>query len=250
MSAPLTPSNEEERAVVNTEAPEATPSRRYRITFATTGPLAYVSVLELGTVWERSLRRAGIVLRYSQGFNPRPKIQFASPLPTGCGGAAEWLDIWLESPKEPAQIAAALEGKTPDALSVLDVTSVPESEPPLSEQLVATETLVLLQDANLKAVQTAIAELLGSASILRPRRGKQRGKPYDLRPLVESLTAEAAASPWSVSLSMRLTARPGATGRPDEVLDALGLADKPQRCTRTRLILGHPDERNHEIDEK
>ncbi len=249
MSAPLIPSNEEEPAV-NAAAQEAKPSQRYRITFATTGPLAYASVLDLGTVWERSLRRAGIALRYSQGFNPRPKMQFASPLPTGCGGAAEWLDIWLESPMEPAQIAAALKGKTPDALSVLDVTSVPENELPLSEQLVATETLALLQDANLEAVQTAIAELLDTPVLLRPRRGKQRGKSYDLRPLIESLTAEAAPPPWSVRLSMRLTARPGATGRPDEVLDALGLADKPQRCTRTKLILGYSAEENHETHEK
>ena len=37
-------------------------NRRYRITFATQRTLAYVSVLELGKIWERSLRRAGMPL--------------------------------------------------------------------------------------------------------------------------------------------------------------------------------------------
>ncbi len=36
---------------------------------------------------------------------------------------------------------------------------------------------------------------------------------------------------------MRLTARPGATGRPDELLAALCYADLPHRCTRLRILL-------------
>ena len=56
------------------------PSIRHRITFATARSLAYISVLELGAIWERSLRRAGVAVRYSQGYNPRPKLVFAAPL--------------------------------------------------------------------------------------------------------------------------------------------------------------------------
>jgi len=41
---------------------------------------------------------------------------------------------------------------------------------------------------------------------------------------------------WTAALHIRLTACPGATGRPDEVLSALGLADVPRRCTRMRLF--------------
>ncbi|MCJ7548088.1 MAG: hypothetical protein MUQ30_00210, partial [Anaerolineae bacterium] len=66
---------------------------------------------------------------------------------------------------------------------------------------------------------------------------KYRGKVYDLRPLVKSLSLDPGApSPW-LGLRMRVVACPGATGRPDEVLRALGLADRPRRSTRTRLIL-------------
>ena len=65
---------------------------------------------------------------------------------------------------------------------------------------------------------------------------KYRGKTYDLRPLVHELRIDDAPGPW-VGMWMRVNARPGATGRPDEVLNALGLKDVPRRCTRTRLIL-------------
>ncbi|HOU13782.1 MAG TPA: TIGR03936 family radical SAM-associated protein [Anaerolineae bacterium] len=213
------------------------PPLRYRIMFATRRTLAYVSVLELGKVWERSLRRAGMPLKYSQGYNPRPKLHFAAPLPVGCGCEADLLDVWLESPVAPEVMLAALANALPPDLSVSDIHNVPEDEPALSEQLIAAEYRVWLRDVTPDAVQSAVADFLDSATLSLAKRGrKYRGKTYDLRPLVEELHCEDAPSPW-LGLWMRLHARPRATGRPDEVLKALGLSDVPRRCTRTRLIL-------------
>ncbi len=223
-------------------------SLRYRITFATRRTLAYVSVLELGKVWERSLRRAGLPLKYSQGYNPRPKLHFAAPLPVGCGSEADLLDVWLESPVAPEAMLAALVDAVPPDLSVSDIRNVPEDEAALSEQLVAAEYRVWLRDVPQDAVRSAVADFLNSASLSLAKRGrKYRGKTYDLRPLVEELRLEDAPSPW-VGLWMRLHARPGATGRPDEVLKALDLTDAPRRCTRTRLILDLANE-DLEIEE-
>jgi len=212
-------------------------SLRYRLTFATRRTLAYVSVLELGKIWERSLRRAGMPLKYSQGYNPRPKLHFAAPLPVGCGSEADLMDVWLEAPVDPEAMLAALTGAVPTDLSVIDVRVVPEDEAALSEQLVAAEYRVWLRDVPQEAVQSAIADFLNSPARLLPKRGrKYRGKSYDLRPLVEELRYEDAPAPWT-GLWMHLHARPGATGRPDEVLKALDLTDAPRRCTRARLIL-------------
>lgn len=215
-------------------------STRVRVTFATAGPLAYVSVLDLGRLWERAVRRAGMPLRYSQGFNPRPKMQFAAPLPTGCGGDAEWLDLWLTEPLEPAAINAALEGQLPPAMRLVNVELVPEDAPALSEQLAAATYRVLLRQVEFAAAEAACAALLEEESVLRAKRGRRRHQHYDLRQLLEALSVAPAAAPWTVALDMRLKARAGATGRPDEVLSALGLADAPRRCTRTALLLAEP----------
>jgi radical SAM-linked protein len=227
-----------ELQITDSQSPVTNPqSLRYRITFATQRTLAYVSVLELGKIWERSLRRAGMPLKYSQGYNPRPKLNFAAPLPVGCGSEADLLDVSLEAPVDPEMMVAALTGAVPPDLSVIDVRTVPEDDAALSEQLVATEYRVWLREASQEAVQSAITDFLDSPSMLLPKRGrKYHGKTYDLRPLVEALHFEDAPAPW-IGLWMRLHARPGATGRPDEVLKALNLTDVPRRCTRTRLIL-------------
>mgnify|MGYP000222496295 CR=1 FL=1 len=218
-------------------APVAISNIRHRITFATRKTLAYVSVLELGRIWERCLRRAGVPVKYSQGYNPRPRMQFAAPLPVGCGSEADLLDIVLEAPQTPESIAAALAGKTPPDLDVLRVTAVPHDEAALSEQLFAADYQVWLRDVDANTVISAITDFLQADTVIMAKRGrKYRGKTYNLRPLVEDLRIAPAPAPW-VGLQMRVTARPGATGRPDEVLKALGLAEIPRRCTRLQLHL-------------
>ena len=81
---------------------------RLRVTFTKNGPLLYTSHLDLARIWERSLRRAGAPLVYSQGFNPRPKLHLAAALPLGHVGEAELLDVWLERPTSVEAFTKAL----------------------------------------------------------------------------------------------------------------------------------------------
>src|SRR5512136_2023173 len=69
---------------------------RLRIVFSKTGSLRYTGHLDLQTVWERTVRRAGLPLAYTHGFHPGPKIQIASALPLGFIGRCEIVDIWLQ----------------------------------------------------------------------------------------------------------------------------------------------------------
>ena len=51
--------------------------QRWRVTFAKGPQLKYISHLDLSLAWERALRRAGMPLAYSQGFNPQARLQLA-----------------------------------------------------------------------------------------------------------------------------------------------------------------------------
>jgi len=59
----------------------------------------------------RTLLRAGIGLKYSEGFNPHPYLSVALPLPVGCGSYCERMDVGLleEMPLEgiPGMLSAA-----------------------------------------------------------------------------------------------------------------------------------------------
>lgn len=204
---------------------------RWRITYAVGGPLRYISHLEQIRVWERAIRRAGLSLAYSGGFTPRPRLQVALPLPLGFAAEAEWLDFWLERPAEPEAMAGALAATLPEGLTIRRMEEIPPDAPPLPSQVWAAEYAVTVETAvPADEVRRRIEDLRAAESLPRER----RGRPYDLRPLVISLRLEEARAGEN-TLGMILAAREGATGRPEEVLDALGLADGFFQVTRRRI---------------
>jgi radical SAM-linked protein len=212
---------------------------RLRITFSKTGTLRYTGHLDLQTVWERTARRASLSLAYTQGFHPGPKIQIASALPLGFAGNAEIVDVWLDSdPGDAAETQNRLQAGAPPGLTILQIETVDEHGPALQTQVVSAEYLVtLLQPPSGPDLQQRLDDLLGASSLPRTR----RDKPYDLRPLIEELTltrtSGAQGDGQAMQICMRLSARDGATGRPEELLDALGILLEDTRIERTRLIL-------------
>jgi len=206
-------------------------TQRLRITFGKGENLRYISHLDLARAWERTLRRVGVPLAYSQGFNPRPKIVFASALPLGCTAGEEVMDILLTEPAPPRRILHGLTPRLPEGLVVTDVTPVHNQAPALPTQVRGAEyeSLVTVQES-LETSQARCRALLAQESIPRERRGKS----YDLRPLVEKLDVVGAGNKH-ILLWMRLSAGESGTGRPDQVLAALGWGDAPHRCHRRRL---------------
>jgi radical SAM-linked protein len=204
---------------------------RARITFSKTGALRYIGHLDLQTLWERAARRAGLPLAYSHGFHPQPKINFASPLPLGFSSRAEVLDMRLQSEVELGDLPRRLEAALPPGIRILGVLEVDEAAPALQTQVQAADYEVsLIEVADAAALEQAARRLMEATSLPRTR----RGKPYDLRPLIEELRVESAGG--ALKILMRLSAREAATGRPEEVLDELGIAAGHARIERSRLI--------------
>lgn len=66
-----------------------------RLVFSKTGRARYISHLDLNRTMARVLRRAGIPLWYTEGFNKHPYITFAAPLSLGCESLCERMDFRL-----------------------------------------------------------------------------------------------------------------------------------------------------------
>jgi radical SAM-linked protein len=205
---------------------------RLRITFSKSGGLRYTGHLDLHSIWERTARRAGLPLIYTQGFHPTPRIQLASALPLGFIGRAEILDMWLND-AGPKDFKGLLQPAAPPGLIILSAEAVDEKTPALQTQVIFAEYAVTLLDPVDRAdLERRLAQMLAAGSLLRVRREKQ----YDMRPLVEALALLPGDGSGTV-LQMKLAAREGATGRPDEVLAVLEIPIESARIERTRLIL-------------
>ena len=201
---------------------------RIRITFIKQGALRYTGHLDLHKLWERAARRADLPLAYSQGFHPQPKMNMAAALPLGFSSRCEVMDMKLEHEIPLTDLATRLNTTLPTGLQVVDIEQVEERAPALQTQVASAEyEVVLTESVDGAALKRKIDSVIESKSIPRER----RGKPYDLRPLIEALNLLQ-----DDKIFMRLTAREGATGRPEEVLDILGIAFEGTRIERTRLI--------------
>lgn len=205
---------------------------RYRISFSKNGPFRFTSHLDLHRAWERTFRRADLPLVYSEGFNPRPKIQLSPALPLGFTSTCELVDVWLESRHSSEDLLKELRNASPPGLEVQDVQSVLDDEPALQNQVVAARYDVRFDFApDRETLRAAVDELMAQDSLPRERRGKL----YDLRPLIESLIVPPDEES-ECRLRMQLSAREGATGRPEEVLRALNLDPHQVHIRRTQLI--------------
>jgi len=207
-------------------------TQRLRVTFAKEEEVKYISHLDLMRLWERALRRADVPLLHSQGYNPRPKISFAAPLAVGITGHREMMDVMLERPLAPLDFATALNRQLPVGVTLVEVQEVYATLPALQTQVQGAEYLATVAvSEDTRQLEERLTSLLGSDQLPRQRRGRE----YDLRPLLEKVWLETQEVGQYV-LGMRLRAGEQGTGRPDEVLDELGLADQVKSITRTRLL--------------
>ncbi len=205
---------------------------RVRITFTKQGALRYIGHLDLHRLWERALRRAELPISYSQGFHPQPKISLAAALPLGFSSRAEVMDVRLNEEIAVEDISLKLRDNLPPDIKVTEVKAVEESLPALQTlTLSAAYDVHLTEPIDGPELKRRVEALMMSESLIRERRGKS----YDLRPLVELLSVITMADGTSW-LKMTLAAREGATGRPEEVMSALGIEPETARVERTRLI--------------
>ncbi len=194
--------------------------QRLRITFSKRGVARFIGNLDLHRAWERTLRRAGVQMVYSQGYHPTPKLQLASALPLGITSEAEVLDVWMQDAIEVETFAPGVAAVLPSGITVLKVISVGIHEKSLQSRLFAAEyTVDPSEKYSAHVLENKVVKILARDTIVRKRRGKN----YDLRKLIENMQV-CCESHGKVTLRMRLTARAGHTGRPEEVLDAMGVS--------------------------
>jgi radical SAM-linked protein len=214
--------------------------QRLRLLYTKGEAVKFIAHQDEFRLWERALRRAGLPLLYKQGFNPQPHIQFAAPLGVGFTGAAELIDIILSPPVDTAQAAAAIRAKLPPGVTLLDLSEIPLKLPALQSLLIGADYTIVLYaepgELESSALDARLADLLTRREILRRRQRKGEYYHYNLRPLILELTYRGY-DPVSEEhrIFLRVQQRPGATGRPDEVVDALELDTFARTLRRDRL---------------
>lgn len=221
-------------------SPQAPARQRVRFTYEKGETIKFISHQDETRLWERTLRRADLPLLYKQGFNPQPHIQFAAPLGLGMTGVQELLDVTFSPPLPLEELAARIRHKLPPGVRLLDGREVPlKTASPQSLTIGADYTILVyaepdeVSEAELRA---GIDAFLAADTCWRERERHGQRYRYNLRPLILALhytDYDAAAGEHRIFLRVQM--RAGATGRPDELVDALGFDDYARTLRRERI---------------
>lgn len=202
---------------------------RFRILFEKGSEMRFISHLDLMRTWERTLRRSGLPLAYTQGHHPHLKMSFGPPLPLGYRSRAEVFDLELSRPPE-IDLAERLDETLPDGLRVLAYRPILFKTPSLMSQLEGASYRVrfprtFLQEAGLDpatlrgTLETRVTGLLGAEHVLVRRQSEAQTREFDARPSIASLQVLADEPPAVLDAQLRFTLR--AQVRPEEVVALL-----------------------------
>lgn len=188
-----------------------------RIQFVRSGPPVWLAHLDVMHAFERGLRRAGLKLKYSQGYNPRPQLVFALPLGVGVEASAEIADAYLEGEVDEEGLAGRLTESLPMGLSVRAARLINREE---AKHLMA-DVAAAVYRLEVKGLADALPTFHNAEEVIVPKYSKGKLRDLDIKPLILA-TEPAARTGLSDREAVRFLVKAGSHQnlRPDLILDA------------------------------
>lgn len=161
-----------------------------RLLFEKRGNAVWISHLDLMRLFQRAFKRAGLGLKHTQGFNPRPSVSIALPLSVGVKSGCELLDFELEGECPSCEeIRERLNRALVAGVRVLDVY---ETGRKIKELSLLRCRVYLEYDSGLsKDAVAALRQLFSRESLLVEKKSKNGPVQQDLIPMIRSIEVSA-----------------------------------------------------------
>lgn len=212
--------------------------QRIRVTYARGEATKFVGHLDLIRFWERAFRRAELPLAYSEGFNPRPRIVMAAPLPVGFTSDTELMDLYFDTRITAKEVLLRLAPQTPPGIDLLSAEPVDVAAPSLQSLMAACEYRVRVETSGRTREETEakIQQLMDASSLPWEWTRDGEVKRLDLRSVIDEVWLDVWRGDEAV-LGMRLVHDNSAAGRPEHVAQALGFPGYPLGIHRAEVSL-------------
>ncbi|MEA4888079.1 MAG: TIGR03936 family radical SAM-associated protein [Clostridiaceae bacterium] len=185
-----------------------------RLRYGRQEPAVWLAHLDMMRTFERSVRRAGLPVAYSQGYNPRPQLSFALPIGVGLATLDDYVDVMMTEPVDAKTAIQQLNRNLPKGLFIMDAQPVPEEGPSLMSLIAAAD-----YEIRGEGLTEAIGVLLSlPPDTAWPAEKFSKGKKIDvdIRPLIMSMDLQA---PNIIKIRVKAGSRENL--RPDLLLQLL-----------------------------
>lgn len=175
--------------------------------------ISYTSHLDVQRTLQRAFRRAGLPLAYTNGFNPHPKLSFATALATGFSSDGEWIEAELERDMDPAEWMERVNAAMPNGMRFVTAFVADASIDTLSKMLCCARYTVSLypeEPITRERVQKTLSVLMESEEIIVQKKTKSGVKPTNIRPeIIEAFVTDGTEDPVRIELLGSLTVTGG-----------------------------------------
>lgn len=204
--------------------------RRVRIRYRKVGDSRWIGHRDFVRVWERLLRRAEAPVNSSEGYHPRPRIVFPSPLTLGMEGLDEVLEVELGADWSAEQLQASVLPQLPPGVELNSVTLLPDGSPKPQAEFVEYEFPV--PEGSRAACSARLAELAIGAAVnsgavnsgeVEFAATDSGGAPVEYSGGFVGLAGLEGLELKTDRIWFRLRVTPGETIKPKQVLAAVGL---------------------------
>ncbi len=202
---------------------------RLRIKYHKEHHLRFIAHLEMLRLMERVFRRMNLPLHYTQGFNPHPRISFASPLSVGVESVAELLDVELTEKMPVEEVLAKAHGALPKGL-IFETAKYVEDKRSLMSLVTWAEYTVFLncfiEEWRMKEI---IAQVMAMEILMVEKKGgKSDGKTVNIRSQISEISL--IESEQGAALKMILANGSGGSLKPELLVQTLGKLGNAELC--------------------
>ncbi|MFA4985354.1 MAG: TIGR03936 family radical SAM-associated protein [Candidatus Brocadiia bacterium] len=158
--------------------------------------------------FERAVRRAGVPIRFTEGFDPHPRIALPYALSVGIAGEQEILEIELSAWRKPSEIVAGINEFLPRGIKALRAWLIDARRASFVVTSMTFEAAI--PDELRDRAHAGATQLLASETYV-VERGNEDGskrRQVDIKQYIESLTIEGSRLVMKLAYTLKGTARP------------------------------------------
>jgi len=101
---------------------------RYLIKFSKESEIKFVGHLDLMRTIQRMMKRSGLLVVYSKGFNPHINLSLAQPLAVGIYSSGDYLDAPFEEEIPELKVKEALNNSAPPGIKIFEVVKIKDED--------------------------------------------------------------------------------------------------------------------------
>ena len=171
--------------------------------------IRHIGHLDIQRSVQRGLRRSGLPVAYSAGFNPHILVTFASALSTGACGKREIMDVTMASEVTEETFLKQMNSAMPPEMQLKEARAVPDKHPALMATLVAAAYDLRVEDrGQAEMISDAYPRMMCREQVMATRKTKTGQKECDILPLIYSLRMEEEHLICTLTLTEREACKP------------------------------------------